>query len=62
MLAFDELCSLEASGIFKELKAGGEAIDFRDIFIAATSIVSNCTLATFNKKHLSKIKKPNMLA
>ena len=45
-----------ASEIYKNLKSSGNLIEFRDIFIAAISIVNGCTLATLNKKHFSRIK------
>lgn len=56
ILDFDELASRKASAIYKELKRKGKMVDFRDLFIAATCIVNNCKLATFNKKHFENIK------
>ena len=34
----------------------GNAVESRDVFIAATAIVNNCALATFNVRHFSKIE------
>ncbi|MBI2598225.1 MAG: type II toxin-antitoxin system VapC family toxin [Candidatus Diapherotrites archaeon] len=56
VLDFDEFCAVKASDIFKELKKRGKLVDFRDIFIAASSINYGCELATFNLKHFENIK------
>ena len=56
VLNFDEECAIKASNLQKELRGKGAILDFRDIFIASAAIVNNCTLATFNKKHFSRIK------
>jgi len=61
VLNFDEECAIKASAVQKELKAKGAALDFRDIFIASASLVNNCSLATFNKKHFSRIKDLRLL-
>ena len=55
VLDFNEHCAMKASDIYKELKSKGSLIEFRDIFIASAAITNNCSLATFNKKHFSKI-------
>lgn len=55
VLVFDENCAVKASEIQKELKSKGSLLDFRDIFVAAISIMNSCTLVTFNKKHFSRI-------
>ena len=56
ILYFDEPSSRKASEISKELKKNGMIIEFRDIFIAATCIVNDCQLITFNSKHFERIK------
>ncbi len=56
ILNFDELSSRKASYIFKELKKNEKLIDFKDLFIASTSIANNCLLATFNRKHFERLK------
>lgn len=56
VLNFDEECAIKASDVSKFLRDKGKMMDFRDIFIASISLVNNCTLATFNKKHFSRIK------
>lgn len=56
LLSFDSMAARKASDIQKELKAKGRIIDIRDLFIASTSIVNNCILATLNKKHFENIK------
>ena len=54
--------AIKASAIFKELKKKGQMIDFRDVFIAASCIVNDCSLATFNKKHFERIKELKLLS
>lgn len=56
ILDFNGECAAKASSIQKELKSKGMQLDIRDIFIASTAIINNCTLATFNRKHFSRIK------
>ncbi|MEK6932355.1 MAG: type II toxin-antitoxin system VapC family toxin [Nanoarchaeota archaeon] len=56
ILDFDEKSARLASKMHKELKSRGQLLDFRDLFIASISISNNCTLATLNKKHFSRIK------
>lgn len=56
VLYFDELSSRKASLIHKELKKNGSFIDFRDLFIASSCIVNDCSLLTFNIKHFERIK------
>ena len=56
VLYFDELAAVKASELFKNLKSKGKMISLNDIFIASTAIVNNCSLATFNNKHFSKIE------
>lgn len=47
----------EAFGkIRKELKTEGKIIEDLDIFIAATCIVHDLTLVTYNKEHFSRVK------
>jgi len=56
VLTFDIRAARKSSHIQKELKAKGRPIEIRDLFIASTAIVNNCTLATLNKKHFENIK------
>ncbi len=55
ILDFDEFAARKASLIFKKLKQKGTIIDFRDLYISSITIVNNCSLATFNKKHFERI-------
>ena len=55
VLDFDKDCAMKASDIQKELKSKGNIIELRDIFIASVAVNNKCILATFNKKHFSKI-------
>jgi tRNA(fMet)-specific endonuclease VapC len=61
ILNFDEISARESSHIYKELEKSGDLIEFRDIFIALTCIINNCTLLTLNKKHFSRIKNLKLL-
>ena len=61
VLDFDEYCAVKASNIQKELKSKGKLLELRDIFIASIVIVNNCSLATFNKKHFSRIHEAQLL-
>lgn len=56
ILSFDRLCALKGSEVLKVLRNKGEIIDFRDVFIAATCVVNNCSLLTLNKKPFERIK------
>ena len=55
VLGFDESAARKAAEITKNLYRRGIVIGFQDIFIAATAIVNNCSLATLNVKDFSKI-------
>ncbi len=56
ILDFNDMVAKKASDIFKDLRKRGLIIDHRDIFIAATCIVNNCSLITLNYKHFNNIK------
>ena len=60
LLEFDENSSRKASEIFKYLKSKGQIIEIRDIFIASSCIINNCTLLTLNVKHFSRIKEQGL--
>ena len=61
ILDLDGECAVKSSNIQKELKSKGIQLDLRAIFIASTAIINNCTLATFNKKHFSRINELKLL-
>ena len=61
ILNFDTTSARKASEILKILKNEGELIEVRDLFIASAAIVNDCSLATFNKKHFSRIKELELL-
>ena len=61
VLSFDKKSSVLASEIYKNLKANGNLIDYRDIFIASAAIANDCTLATLNTKHFERIKDLKLL-
>lgn len=56
VLAFNEEIALRSGHIYQELKRRNQVIEFRDIFIAATSLVHGLPLATLNRKHFERIE------
>ena len=48
--------------IYKILRARNQIIEFRDIFIGATSIELLIPLATLNKKHFERIDSINIIS
>lgn len=56
ILPFDQDVAFKASEIYHNLKKDNLLIEFRDIFIAATCIVHDLELKTFNKNHFKRIK------
>jgi predicted nucleic acid-binding protein len=58
VIPFDLSSSNVAIEIYKLLKSQNQMIDLADLFIAATAIAHNLTLATLNLKHFSRI--PNL--
>ena len=56
ILKFDEKAARVAGQIEKDLKGRGVLISREDIFIAATAMVNDCSLATLNVKDFSRIK------
>jgi predicted nucleic acid-binding protein len=51
----------KASEIIRQLKKQNKIIELSDILIAATSIVNNLELSTFNKKHFDRIDELNII-
>ncbi|MGB9883017.1 MAG: type II toxin-antitoxin system VapC family toxin [Microgenomates group bacterium] len=56
VFTIDEKIAEKFGQLRKQLKEKGEAIEDIDIFIAATCIINNLILVTYNKKHFSRIK------
>ena len=56
VINFDGKSARKASEIALELKHKGTPIEAADLFIAATALANNCTLATLNVKDFSRIK------
>lgn len=56
VLAFTENVAIRASKIFHELKKENKMIEFRDIFIAATTLSYNLPVLTLNTKDFTRIK------
>ena len=61
ILDFDSASARKASEVRKALKSEGKEIEIRDLFIASTSIVNGCTLATLNIKDFKNIKDLKLL-
>lgn len=51
----------KTSELHKKLAERGELIDLKDLFIAASCIVNECSLLTFNKKHFERIEGLKMI-
>jgi tRNA(fMet)-specific endonuclease VapC len=51
----------QAAIIFQKLRSENQIIEFRDIFIGASSISNNLPILTLNKKHFSRIKNLEVL-
>jgi len=56
ILPFTEPMALQASDIFRTLKGLNQIIEFRDIFIAATAMVSDMPITTLNERHFQRIE------
>ena len=55
IIPFDETCVDTAVDINATLKRKRKQIDLADLFIAATAIAHNLSVATLNKKHFDRI-------
>ena len=55
VLPFDKTASRVAVDINAELKRKRKQIEIPDLFIAATAITNNFSLATLNRKHFDRI-------
>ncbi|MFC4873607.1 type II toxin-antitoxin system VapC family toxin [Negadavirga shengliensis] len=56
VLPFSAEVASEAAKIYHDLKKRNKLIEFRDIFIAATSLANDLPLLTLNEKHFKRIK------
>ena len=56
VISFDELSPQTAVSINSVLKIKRKQIDIADLFISATAISNNLSLATLNKKHFESIE------
>lgn len=61
ILDFNSTSARKASELKNALKSEGKVIEIRDLFIASTAIVNNCTLATLNIKDFKNIKDLKLL-
>ncbi len=61
VLDFDRVAARKAAEIVAQLKRVRKNIDKPDLFIAATAIVNDLTIDTFNKKHFNSIENIRLL-
>ena len=61
VLDFNYKAASSAIQIYKQLKAQNKIIETADIFIAATAIANNLSLATLNLKHFNRIENLNLV-
>ena len=51
----------KAAEIYGQLRRNGKQIDENDIYIAAISIVNECTLVTANTRHFERVEGLNFV-
>jgi tRNA(fMet)-specific endonuclease VapC len=61
VLEFSKAVAFRAAEIYQQLKKDNQLIEFRDIFIAATSLEFDYPVLTLNKKHFQRIKGLNLI-
>ena len=61
ILPFNEFAVDTAVAINAELKRNRKQIDLADLFIAATAVAHNYSLATLNRKHFDRIDSLNII-
>ena len=57
VLPFDSACVQVASDLYQELKGHNQLLALPDMFIAATAIVHQLPLLTFNRAHFARISR-----
>lgn len=62
VLPFDERAAKASVEINKELKKKSQQLAIADLFIAATAVSNNLSLATLNIKHFERIKNLEIIA
>lgn len=55
VLPFTADISKKAAEIYHKLRLNNQMIEYRDIFIAATCIINELPIVTFNKKHFKRV-------
>lgn len=56
VIPYTEQTAYEHARIWAELESVGQMIGFYDVLVAATALERGCSVATFNTKHLSKVR------
>src|SRR5216684_993163 len=56
IIPYTESTALEHARLWAALEASGKMIGFYDLIVAATALESGSAVATFNKRHFSKVQ------
>src|ERR1022692_2661568 len=55
VIAYSEEIAYEHARIWAELEAKGKMIGHYDLIVAATAIIRDCSVATFNTRHFKQV-------
>ncbi len=61
IISYTEQTSYEHARIWAELESSGNLIGYYDLIVAATALERGSTVATFNKRHFSKVPGLNIV-
>jgi tRNA(fMet)-specific endonuclease VapC len=56
IIAYTEQTAYEHARIWAQLESSGEMIGFYDVMVAAIAVERRSAVATFNKRHFSRVK------
>jgi predicted nucleic acid-binding protein len=56
ILAYTEQIAYRHANIWAELDSSGNMIGYYDLIVAATAFEHGCAVATFNKRHFSRVE------
>ena len=56
IIPYTEQTAYEHARIWAELESSGNPIGYYDLIVAATALERGSTVATFNKRHFSKVQ------
>ncbi|MFH1071905.1 MAG: type II toxin-antitoxin system VapC family toxin [Nanoarchaeota archaeon] len=60
-IPLDEYVAAKGAEIMRHLRKSGKLVEFRDVLIAASCIIEDCSLLTLNRRHFEKIKELKLL-